>query len=794
MARELGDQDGKYFMFNEKGENLNKDGFRTLSAHGETFDADVRLSAVLREDGSMFVVNEKGESVVGDRSFRSIGTDFKNIDGKTFFAAQEERAAGQSRTRGGWFVFDENGNRVSEEFDKIYDFGKGFIWGKRGDKIIKISFEIPDENVMTDEEKKKLDLLNLVNTPESAEKIGEYFSEESKMKEEYKKESGVGRLMSKIIPGMAKIIPRFFAESVASKRDRLTNILAVKTAKKIFPEAYEEKPPRDFAGYFGFREDDKARGYDSKELSSPEEYLRPNNFDSFVGGDPRGESVDGDDEVVRLRESTSEMLSTGLYGEYSEENGTWKKVYFPVNAEVGEYSEEKTATLPNVKGLAEVILPKPVNAKIIIERVKGVGRNGEEINLEVGINSLNEAVAVVPPNKKTKEVIYSFKQNLAPEKIPEIGRDEYKKFRESFSGKFGKGMEVRLTVLPDDIKVFIEQIWDKPPKEQLILTERFVRDLSYYDFDNAEVIKLKAGKSIEEQIYIMEQRMEELKKNDWELEEKLKNKKFAGVCADFAVLTTAILRELGFVSGVESGFVPSGKRAGTRNAHGRSFTVWPDGGGKTKIISVDGTPGGIDAEQQAMMTAAGIIAPSLAEKEKISDIEDEKLRKLAEKDLEKIVKISEGMDVEAIRQLTNGRLENVLNILVKKVRVSNVKALEGVLSAYWYTPAKDLDLKNAGQKAEFIGFLEAAVANARKAAEKNGAVLEKPAGAYLFEMLDDFTRRFIKGEKTKNQSEAFDLLEEVIDLNKHNFSDIERKSAAAIITYLRAKKMKGEGE
>ncbi|HBB03665.1 TPA: hypothetical protein DCZ39_02035 [Patescibacteria group bacterium] len=102
--------------------------------------------------------------------------------------------------------------------------------------------------------------------------------------------------------------------------------------------------------------------------------------------------------------------------------------------------------------------------------------------------------------------------------------------------------------LDEEELLFLENIKNDAPKQQLIKIEQYVRTHSYYDMKNKEVVALKNGKSINEKMYICKQRIDELKDKNSELDVQLEDKKRAGVCADFATITIALLRKAGFLS------------------------------------------------------------------------------------------------------------------------------------------------------------------------------------------------------------------------------------------------------
>jgi transglutaminase-like putative cysteine protease len=111
--------------------------------------------------------------------------------------------------------------------------------------------------------------------------------------------------------------------------------------------------------------------------------------------------------------------------------------------------------------------------------------------------------------------------------------------------------------LDEEELLFLDSIKNDTPKQQLIKIEQYVRKHSFYDKNNNDVANLKAKKSIDEKMYVCKKRIDELKEKKIEISSELEDKKRAGVCADFATITIAMLRQAGFLSGVISGFMSS---------------------------------------------------------------------------------------------------------------------------------------------------------------------------------------------------------------------------------------------
>jgi ribosomal protein L29 len=372
----------------------------------------------------------------------------------------------------------------------------------------------------------------------------------------------------------------------------------------------------------------------------------------------------------------------------------------------------------------------------------------------------------------------------------DISQPAYEDFKRKFERENASDLSEKMADLPEELDLFINSLKDMTPKAKAVSIEKFVRDISFYDMDNAEVAPYKRGKTLEEQMIIMEERMDQLKGKMPEYAEKLAGKKYAGVCADFGLVSTALLRRAGVLSGVVYGFLPHSKKVTTADAHGVSFVLFPDELGRNKIFTVDGTPRGIDAEQEKELAEMGVLTPGLEEVEKAATAEISELKEKAEKELAKILETIKGDDAEAIKKLTNGQLENALNTILKySVKVPHLEALKRVMEAYWYTPTSSLDLSDAKNRVEAGKFFTDELRSVRAELAKKPEVTEKPAGNYLFDSVRDFSDKFVKQEKAKGIKESYDLLEKVFESAQGSLNDTERKAIAAIITYLRAKKM-----
>ena len=166
-------------------------------------------------------------------------------------------------------------------------------------------------------------------------------------------------------------------------------------------------------------------------------------------------------------------------------------------------------------------------------------------------------------NNDIQEIVYSIEQPIISQKIQDITNKDYDSFKKQFISAYGEKdstiskktdtpLYEIITQMDEEELLFLDSIKGNTPKEKLILIEKYVRNHSFYDMDNKEVIDLKEDKSIDERTYVCQKRIDELKAKKPELASQLENKKRAGVCADFATITVSMLRQAGFLSGVIS--------------------------------------------------------------------------------------------------------------------------------------------------------------------------------------------------------------------------------------------------
>ena len=262
----------------------------------------------------------------------------------------------------------------------------------------------------------------------------------------------------------------------------------------------------------------------------------------------------------------------------------------------------------------------------------------------------------------------------------------------------------------------------------------------------------------------------------------LAGKRFAGVCADFGLITCALLRKAGIPAGILTGFHVKGKVAEMKDAHATAFVPWPDGKGGIRVIPVDGTPSSDAA------IAANVARPSLAEIEAV--VKQAAVAEIAEAEavIRELLKSAKAGDVASIRKLTNSKLEHALNVILRhEVKESHLRVVDRMLNAYWYGGLRTAD--RIAADIELRKALEDEIARERKEA-RVPKEMTKPAGTRLLETVREFVGRFQRGKVASSPREAFDLLDRVTALSKDALSDVEERALVAVVQYLRAQKMR----
>lgn len=669
---------------------------------------------------------------------------------------------------------------ISNDAQVEIDNGTLFLKTKESDNVAR-SFEYAPKIKPTKSELRKLELLCYMDTG-SIQDIKSYFEEyyprESKRSFMDKVRDFIARSkdLAETAAVTLKEFPELFLETVSAKTDDLNGRNIDSFVSSLFPNLRTESK----------KAAQKARKRQSwGSVPSVRTYLggdRENN--NFLDGDPQEEGI----EMFRLREPISEFLSTGVYGKCRKNGSSWEQIGFHISEQHFGPTKEVTIELPISKGMKKAILPKGVNANVIKERVKGIQENGEEIDIEVKLNTLGEARVDIPEG--VQKIVYSQSFQELPIIPEDITAEQYAKFRQSCENQYGKEVSESVATLSPELRIFVNSLKSKSPVEAVETIESFVQSIGFYDFDNKEVQSLKEYQNIGEVVSVMSQRMKELKRKDPEKFKTLGDKKYAGVCSDFAKLTTALLREAGFVSGMINGFQPDGIETSVKHtsAHAISYALWPAENGKSKIITLDGTPHGLNEAEELMLGRMR----ELSLKERRAQFEKEKTKVVvdAEKNLRELEELIARLNPDAIKKLENGKLEGYLNTILGQVRESHLGVIDRLLNASRYAGFNVADIMTKGDvetEIKLRQFLESEISDERKTRVQKAD--EHFRGEKLLKIIQEFSDSYKKDINVSNKTKALDVIEKIFDISAKYLDPIEARSAIAVITYLRSRRM-----
>jgi hypothetical protein len=252
-------------------------------------------------------------------------------------------------------------------------------------------------------------------------------------------------------------------------------------------------------------------------------------------------------------------------------------------------------------------------------------------------------------------------------------------------------------------------------------------------------------------------------------------KRYTGVCADFGVLTTALMRSAGLMAGVGIGAVLRGGVATAAQAHAVSVTPWPEGS-SLRLTYIDGTPSEGLTEEETQKLAA-VRFPTLKEREKTIEEVEEKYKADSVRMIKELEQSLEAGEDFAIEKLQNGELEKMLNVVLKyEVKAEHSRVIEGILNAVRYSGLPVFSEKIEDQIA-VKRFLEAEIKRERGINVQMSP--DSDSGTQLF----DISREYVG-------QDGIDNLDKVIKLVDPYLHKTERRALMLLVKYLKAEKMK----
>ena len=219
----------------------------------------------------------------------------------------------------------------------------------------------------------------------------------------------------------------------------------------------------------------------------------------------------------------------------------------------------------------------------------------------------------------------TYDANVEP--IYDISTLEYQKWLEKHKDYIEEnGLLETYASLSSSDKSFLDRIKNLSPKHKVIAIEKYVRSIGYYDMDNKEVIDIKKGKSPEEVVRILRKRMLGLKGSD----PSLQDKQIAGVCADFTLYTTNLLRHAEIPTAARSGFFVDSQVVTTKHAHADVLSFYPTESLELRTVVVDPTPDGTNS--LARVHLEGFQLKTLEERDFEAELEERRRAEQVEKE------------------------------------------------------------------------------------------------------------------------------------------------------------------
>lgn len=519
-------------------------------------------------------------------------------------------------------------------------------------------------------------------------------------------------------------------------------------------------------------------------------YLQENSSTLMWGGDPRyAEKELSKVEVIKTSEAVFAFQASECFLSLENTGGSrWGKIPLKIshdNAEgVGNDIEVKIKELLYVKG--KIVILKPLLSSVDISSIQAFDRDGKPVNITVQEKIDGTITVDLGDNGNIESLTYKYKVIDSSIDI-DVTDEEFDQFKDRLSDNVKAGSRnifESKVALPAEVQLFIDSIKDLTPIDKVTEIERYVREISYYDFDNGEVQKDKFGRSPNELFTIMQFRMEDLKKKKKELAGQLSGKMFAGVCADFANLTALIFRSAGIPSGVSTGFLQSGDKVTLADAHGLCIVPWPTRGGDVEFIEVDGTPGGITDEEKEKLKRFRL--PDLESRLKNMGKNKQEFGAELSKRLLNLEKIIQSGDIEMIKRINIKELSSIIDsIFANENGNYHVQMIENILSAVRYSPLNKLifseDTKDRSRLKSFVE-MHIDIFNQRfNKKEQQGKKFD------LINMIEEYGNAYSRDREVLSRENAYVLLNDIVTLVEGKMNEFEVRAAKLTIAYLKVR-------
>ena len=338
--------------------------------------------------------------------------------------------------------------------------------------IDKLDSTSEQEFILNQDENRRLDLLNVLESigdKTDMDIISEYFvkyypNQKVSLKDSIKQALSGSYKVKKAITDALKDSPETFFSTMSAKSDDMSGAYIDHLVFSLFPEIRKNMREQEIKNGHSFGSsfwDNFGRA--EKGGISPEDNFRGllsgNSSSGIEGGDPLDERTV---EVLKLREGMEGMVATSIYGSYHPNK--WEKVDFPVSEENSGVTKEITCEIPNTYGMREIVLPKLVNAKILMDRIKGIDTSLKEINLMGEKNKLGEVKVKIPEG--VTKVLYSQTEDMVPKVPTDVSQEEYDRYVRRLDKVYGEKVYESIATLPDEIRLFLASIEKKHQKKK----------------------------------------------------------------------------------------------------------------------------------------------------------------------------------------------------------------------------------------------------------------------------------------------------------------------------------------
>ena len=463
-------------------------------------------------------------------------------------------------------------------------------------------------------------------------------------------------------------------------------------------------------------------------------------------------------EILTIDKPLRGFLVKEIYGHYSQATDLWSKVHFSASSGLYGQPEKTKITLLNTEELDEVIMAKALPAIIDSDQVKGIETKKEE-NLRSRENTLGEAVAL---NQGAPNITYEYFSGEKEIIARNITQEEYDEYKEKFKTPLGNiedvgedernfiestahGLDEVFGDLPIDLELFLESISSLLPQHKVKAIHKFVKNICYYDHDNKEIAALKENVPFEERLKIMRSRMDQLRQEQ-RVKEHMFSKQYAGVCRDFAPLTVALLRKVGLLSGVATGFQVNGTKAKVKNYHVAAYVVWPGNKGENRIIIIDTTPSEDYEELPFTWDETGSTErKNLSETWKLKEI-----RNLTRAGIARTDELGDNLPAKDVAMARKMRIAETEDLTPKDIQVFRT-----FLEIFWYGGGRKLNINNYKDRLEMITFYR----------KDFPFIIDLSDGETNIHLLiEDYLSKFIKEGKAADSTEAVKFMRELIKI------------------------------